>query len=345
MDRILAALHAKPHPNLDRMETLSPKDITIAITVYDRRTYINQAIRSALTQRCEQRPQVIVVEDHGPDAGLRESVIAEFGDRITYLRNQQRLGLFDNWNACLERCATTWLCILHDDDFLEPTFVEAMIELSEAAPGRALYFGQWNTVDENNTHLETPPSSAQFCWHEVPLQEWTRYNPVSFAGQLFDVALARNLGGFRASSRYTADWEMWFKLALNYGAAATNRVVANFREHHSIGRGTTTVNISGRKCAYVNMQRKRHIAWLRHKQPQIRFDRHVVCKQEPIPTRFILEYGHAFSPRMLRYNAGLLFASSAPNVRYRLIQFVAQILSWRSLRVMSWIYRFSRSRC
>ena len=57
------------------MARLSPKDTTIAITVYDRRVYIGEAIRSALAQRCQERPQVIVVEDCGPDAGLRDPAL------------------------------------------------------------------------------------------------------------------------------------------------------------------------------------------------------------------------------------------------------------------------------
>src|SRR5438105_9684751 len=112
------------------MASLSPKDITIAITVYDRRDHISQAIRSALAQRCQEPLRVIVVEDCGPDTGLRDSVLSEFGSQIAYYRNQRRRGLFDNWNACLEACATPWLCILHDDDLLEPSFIESMIELA-----------------------------------------------------------------------------------------------------------------------------------------------------------------------------------------------------------------------
>ncbi len=47
---------------------LSAGDITIAVTVFNRRKYVKQAIASALGQT---RPvRVIVVEDCGPDPGL-----------------------------------------------------------------------------------------------------------------------------------------------------------------------------------------------------------------------------------------------------------------------------------
>lgn len=323
---------------------LEARDITIAITVYDRRAYVNHAIRSALAQRGPTRPQVIVVEDCGPDADLRDMVLNEFGSRIAYHRNSRRRGLFDNWNACLELCSTPWLCILHDDDFLKPTFVESMIELSSATPGRALYYGSGEVVDAAGEPIERRSSPEAFSWHELPLEDWICYDPVCFPTQLFHVATARTVGGFRANSRYTADWEMWFKLTLASGSAATNRVVAIYREHHSLGRGTTAVDISGRKYACVNMQRKRHIAMLRPKRPDLRFDRHALFAEGPIPTRFLFEHGHGFSPRMLRYNARLLLASSAPSRRYRLIQLLVRLLSWRSVKLMSWIYSLGRLR-
>jgi glycosyltransferase involved in cell wall biosynthesis len=321
------------------MVKVTPKNITIAITVYDRKTYLRGAIRSALAQNTAEHPNVIVVEDCGPDEALREAIIAEFGDSIEYVRNPTRRGLFDNWNACIAASRTPWLCILHDDDFLEPTFIASMIELAEAAPNRALYFGLGDIVDTAGRRLNDNSRSISFAWRELDLDDWARYNPVCFPGQLFNVAAARALGGFRAASRYCADWEMWFKLALTYGSAVTNRVVANYREHHSIGRGTTAVDISGRKYAYENMQRKRHVAWMRKLKPSVRLDRRILHQESPIPIRFLLRHGYRFSSRMLRYNAGLLHLSGAPHRRYRLFQLVTRLFTWRSLRVTSLLFQ------
>jgi glycosyltransferase involved in cell wall biosynthesis len=321
----------------ETVDRLSGNEITIAVTVYERQNYIRDAIRSALAQSCNgQSPRVIVVEDCGPDPTLQQSAVKEFGDRIQYFRNPRRRGLFDNWNACLDACRTQWLCILHDDDFLEPTFVKSMIELANAAPGRALYYGLADVVDSAGKPRETRQRSTSFAWHELTLEEWARYDPVCFPAQLFKVEAARAMGGFRGSSHYTADWEMWFKLALNYGAVATNRVVANYREYLSAGRGTSNVDISGTKYACTNMQRKRNMAWLRQKNPSaIRFDRRALFKESPMSSRFILQYGRAFSPRMLRYNAGLFLISTAPHIGYRLLQLITQLFSWRILRFAS----------
>ncbi len=320
---------------------VSPGNITIAITVYNRRKYLDRAIRSALAQRRgDAGPKVIIVEDCGPDPKLREEIERAFGGQIGYHRNTRRRGLFDNWNACLESCTTEWICILHDDDFLEPNFADAMIELAEAAPGRALYYGACHVVDEEGKRIEERTYPGQFEWHELAMEEWARYDPVCFPGQLFNVACARALGGFRASSRYCADWEMWFRLAAAYGATATNRVVANYREHRAVGRGTTDVDISGRKYALVNAQRKRHMAWLRKRQPAARFDRRALQEREPMPVRFLLGNAHGFTPLMQRYNAGLLLCSRSPHLLHLAFRTLTALLTWRILRPLSKLFQW-----
>src|SRR6266545_4186650 len=124
---------AKPFESSSAGGRITADQITIAITVYDRRQYLAQAITSALDQTVPVR--VIVVEDCGPDPTLESFVKQHFGSRVRYFRNPRRRGLFDNWNACVELCRTAWLSILHDDDFLAPCFVESMLELSEKSHG------------------------------------------------------------------------------------------------------------------------------------------------------------------------------------------------------------------
>ena len=88
---------SKGSQNGPRRGRLAPDEITIAVTVYDRRQYLAQAIESALNQTLSVR--VIVVEDCGPDPALQGLVQERFGSRIEYFRNSSRRGLFGNLNA------------------------------------------------------------------------------------------------------------------------------------------------------------------------------------------------------------------------------------------------------
>jgi hypothetical protein len=319
---------------------MTPGDITIAVTVFDRREYIEQAVASAMAQT---RPvRVIVVEDCGPCGELQAQVLARFGSRITYHRNPRRRGLFDNWNVCIELCTTPWLCLLHDDDFLEPGFVEAMLDLGARIPGKGLYYGRCNVVD----------AAGRVAWMTVALPgtdsraadpaQVALHNPVCFPAEMFRADYARALGGFRASSSFTGDWDMWAKLALHHGAAATNRVIGNVRSHDAEGRGTTRVVRNGRSLALTMMQAKKNAAMFHEHGVGLHFDRASVLKSTAVSTRFLLDNAWSFSPRMLAYSHRLLLKSYPPNSGHRLFQVLARALGPGFLRTASRIQRAAR---
>ena len=303
---------------------LRPEHITIAVTVFSRREFVCDAIRSALNQTMPV--QVIVVEDCGPDATLRALITAEFGDRIRYFRNPKNRGLFDNWNACMEYCQTPWLSILHDDDMLRPNFVETMLSLARAATPRALYFGRAANLAEDAKTYPAPPVAWPKSWRDLDVIEFADECSVLFPGQIFRVADARAVGGFRTGSYFTGDWDMWFRLALRFGAAQTATEVAVNRSHEGVDRGTSRVLRMGWKWALDNVQRKRNLALLqKEKGITIPFDRTKLLKASPIPSRLLLRLAGGFSRRMLAYNAWLFTQSKPPHWRYAALQWLVRL--------------------
>jgi len=299
--------------------SLSADQITIAITVFNRRRYLKQAISSALNQTMPVR--VIVVEDCGPDLELQPFVRQEFGDRIEYFRNPRRRGLFDNWNAAMEYCRTPWLSILHDDDFLAPGFVEALVALSREAPDCGLYFGQTQMVNHDNEPIQEgmrPP--LQTPWRRVTLADTLDLTPFAFPGQLFRPDHARALGGFNAASQFAGDWEMWSRLISRYGSAQTSAIVAYNRTHGGLERGTSKIMLNGRLRPLVIVQQKRVLHLLRQNGQAIHFDRQYFLRRMPMSANYLIRYGLGLSPRILRYNVGLLLRSPSPSLQHRLFQ-------------------------
>ncbi len=311
---------------------LSPDQITIAITVYNRRDYVQQAITSALDQTVPAR--VMVVEDCGPDPTLKEFVQTEFGSRIEYHRNVRRRGLFDNWNACLELCQTPWLSILHDDDYLDPRFLPSMLELSRQAPDLGFYFGQVAIINDAGDSLPSPSFPSPNSWREVDLVSFANMDPVLFPGQLLCVPFARALGGFRSASLFTGDWEMWFKLSAAHGSAQTRERVAHVRAHLGTERGTRQIEKSGKKFVMDNVQRKRNLAILKKMGYAVQFERQP--KDWPaIPSRFLIQNGVGFSPRIMAYNTRLFLSSRPPHWRYAGLQFAVRLFGAALLRTLS----------
>jgi glycosyltransferase involved in cell wall biosynthesis len=313
---------------------LSPGDITIAVTVFSRREFVFAAVSSALNQ--SPQVKVIVVEDCGPDAKLRDDTLRQFGNRIEYFRNPRNRGLFDNWNACIEYCRTPWLSILHDDDALNPNFSSAMIDLERNLPGRSIYFGRAaRLAADGKTHSPPPVSWPGNC-REIDVRELADECFLIFPGQLFRVADAQSIGGFRKESFLTGDWDFWFRMALKFGAAQTSVEVAVNREHEGKDRGSTRVERMGWKWALDNLQRKRNYALLKRETGQsIPFDRSKPLSNAPISSRMVLRHANNYSRRMLRYNWWLFTHSRAPNAQYALLQTAVRWCGPASLRLAS----------
>jgi len=313
---------------------LRAEDITIAVTVYSRRDYVCEAIRSALEQTVPVK--VIVVEDCGPDPGLRDFILAQFGSRITYYRNAKNRGIFDNWHACMEYSRTPWLSILHDDDKLQPQFVETVIEMARRAPDRALYFGRQSILETDGKMHPAPAVDWPAGWQDIDLTKLMDENFLFFAGQLFHIDAARAVGGFRANSLFTGDWDMWFRLTLEDGGAQSARELAVVRGHDGVDRGTSVVIRKGWKWALDNVQRKRNLAtWRQKGNPPVKFDRTKLLRKSPMPTRFLVPYAGNVTRRMLAYNWWLFTHSTPPHFRYALFQLAAKVCGPNLLRLVS----------
>jgi glycosyltransferase involved in cell wall biosynthesis len=310
-------------------------DITIAVTVFDRRTYLIDAIASALEQTLPAS-RVFVLEDHGPDPGLADFVCNSFGRRVEYLRNPSRRGLFDNWNACIEHCSTKWLSILHDDDLLRPGFVASMGQLMEQHPDRGLYFGQTEEIDSTGLVMGRAgvacPDGTPY--RDVPLDMFLMDNPLSFPGQVFDVSLARELGGFRRYSQFCGDWEMWARLCAARGAAQTADVVSSYRQHPALSRGTTRVERNGKRYGLVNVQRKR-VARLLRRSGGFAETRRGALEFQPLPSRILIRNAREMTSRILGYNTQLFLDSRAPNVGYKMLQWVTRLMGSAVFRAAS----------
>lgn len=321
--------------------SLSPQEITIAITVYSRRQYIERAVESALNQTIPVK--VIVVEDCGPDLQLQEFVKQRFGSRIEYFRNPQRRGLFDNWNACMEYCQTPWISILHDDDYLAPNFVETMLELHGSAPECGLYFGETDLVGDNGKlMLNITASPMKTRWRRVELIDGVKLTPFPFPGQLFKIDQAKALGGFRKTSLYCGDWEMWMNLIAVHGSAQISERVAFQLQHSGWDRGTNRVIRSGWLYALTYVQHKRNLKLLATNGIHLRFDRLAFQKWAPLPTRFLLTYGHTLRRRILAYNVKLLLLSTAPHWKYKVFQKLTQIGGVSFVKFASYLWALPR---
>jgi glycosyltransferase involved in cell wall biosynthesis len=126
--------------------------IITAIPSFNGEAFIERTLQSLARQT--RRPDRVVVLDDGSTDRTEEIVRNFSGLPCEFVRNPVNLGLFGNFNRCLDLAIETdFLQILHNDDAVAPEFYEVMT----AALGGGAFTGlAWcvdERIDENDAHL------------------------------------------------------------------------------------------------------------------------------------------------------------------------------------------------
>ena len=93
------------------------------------------AALDSVVAQTDPRWRAVVIDDAGPEPEAGELVERCGDERITYVRNDENLGLAGNWNRCLDVTTTALVTILHADDALEPGYGEAVVAAHKRHPG------------------------------------------------------------------------------------------------------------------------------------------------------------------------------------------------------------------
>lgn len=222
--------------------------LSVCIPTYNGASYLAEAITSVLAQTWTDF-ELIIVDDCSTDA--TEAIVKSFADpRIKFYRNQTRLGLVGNWNRCLELASGQYSCIFHQDDVMMPENLAEKVNLLDHNPtvgmvySEVLQIGPAEELIRAGWPVKPPPD--QIGVHSGLKFFKTQLlgpNTVSCPGVVARKACYEKLGGFDPRLPFTADWEMWLRLALFYDIAYLAQPLIKYRWHDS----NETLNFLGIK--------------------------------------------------------------------------------------------------
>lgn len=194
----------------------SPPALSILIPTYRRPGMLREAIASALNQQGFDDYEVIVADNDAGDAGDLRALIAEFGsDKLVYYKHAENLGMAGNWNRCIELARGRWISLLHDDDWVAPTFLARMFA---RLPGDAVLMtcdaplGDLGYAPEFLGSLTTP--------RDPPLRQFTLARLIaatvaSSPGIIFLKQSAVQLGGFDEQWWPCADYDFYIRMSFS----------------------------------------------------------------------------------------------------------------------------------
>lgn len=192
--------------------------LTIGIPTLNRAQLVCSLVERCLAQSVA--PFGVVVSDDASDDGTFEDLQKYSADNLKLMRQAPRLGMINNWNACLDACQSEWFMLLSDDDMIGVNFVELFEVALKLQPDADIVVMRGRIVDkitgEINENYPPVKSLSVVNFARDILPAWLDYSfALPFASMVFRTDTLRARGGFSKKLPYAADVATWLPIAMN----------------------------------------------------------------------------------------------------------------------------------
>jgi GT2 family glycosyltransferase len=238
--------------------------LSVVLPTYDGAAYVGAALASVAAQ-ADEGVEVICVDDGSSDDTVR--IVRTFSQALDLrVVEGPRKG---NWvagtNQGLRLARGEYVSLLHQDDLWMQGRLRHLRGELAGAPSAALFVHPSLFIDEGGRTLGSwgCPLSARdgLVSQEVFFERLLVQNFLAVPAPLFRREAALQVGGLDESLWYTADWDLWLKLAALAAPVFCPRPLAAFRVHgasQTAARAGETQGFRGQMCTVLD----RHLSRL-----------------------------------------------------------------------------------
>lgn len=207
--------------------------VSICIPTYNRADMVGKAIDSALSQSYNNIEVLVVDNASDDDIG---SVIACYNDsRLQFFKNPKNLGIFGNFNKCIELSHGEYIHILHSDDYIDSNFTKTCVEFMDTHPNVMMTFSSaWFLFNNEQKKIA---DSAHDIIYPVP-EGFKRIletgNPIICASVMVKREVYDSVGLFSCEYPFAGDFYHWLKIARCFDIAFIAKATLFYRQgNHS----------------------------------------------------------------------------------------------------------------
>jgi hypothetical protein len=161
--------------------------------------------------------------------------MANWAGPVRYERNVERLGMVGNFNRCVDLAAGRWLLILHDDDYLLPGAIGAILGTLASVPERdqALLFGAL-VLNEDGCVLRRQEFRSAVVFRPASalkrVLSWSSF--VRFPAIVVRRDAFAAVGPFDPELDGPCDFDMWIRLFSRFGVRCVPVTTCVYSVHH-----------------------------------------------------------------------------------------------------------------
>lgn len=213
---------------------------SIVIPTYNGERFIEQTLTSAI---CQNRlPDEIIVSDDNSTDGTLKICEKYIGKIRIYTNTKGPSGFVRGWNNAIAKATGEYICILHQDDLLAPTFLKEAEKSLRKYPEIKHFFVPCNYIDENNNIIWEP----DYCDGEAHIYSGLEYvNAYQMLGSPHihrcpGVITHReifNVCQYRTEAGHIADDDFFYRVGQYTNVLGLLRPLASFRMHEKSETG------------------------------------------------------------------------------------------------------------
>jgi glycosyltransferase involved in cell wall biosynthesis len=205
--------------------------VTIGIPTYNRAdSYLREALASAVNQTY---PNIEIVVSDNCSSDHTEAVVTGFNDpRIKYFKHARNIGAANNFNFCLEQAQGAYFLMLHDDDLIDPDFVEVCLKQANYATTYGVIRTGTREIDGQGRILHQTLNRVKGLSTADFFRGWFNYKTAWYlCSTLYNTQRLKEIGGLHSKHQLLQDGMTIAQLAAKYGRVDVEEVKASFRKH------------------------------------------------------------------------------------------------------------------
>jgi glycosyltransferase involved in cell wall biosynthesis len=186
---------------------MSRPQISIVMSVYNSRRFIDQAVESVLEQSFEDF-EFIIIDDGSSDDSM--DIVRSYGDeRIRIIENEGNLGLTASLNRGIESARGDYIARIDADDVWVNYKLDVQIDYMKINPGVGVCGTLANIIDEKGEIIRKTNFPAR---HKAIIWSMIFVNPISHSSVMAKTELTKK-NRYNENIKKSQDYELWSRLS------------------------------------------------------------------------------------------------------------------------------------